>query len=466
MLFAFDPPGILSRCAVNSNPKIVFRLLNSVNRKALFIVSFIFLLSFVLIITSFWFKGSMKEVYVLIDHANTVENILQRILYRTKDGEADMRAYVITHQKSFYNSFANNKKHTRRLIRDLQQLVKDSEQIARSTELGEYIEARFRSLEKMALLIDSLDISEFQRLIEEGEGISQRIENHLGTMVAYEKEILSKHEHNLFSLMDLRQKLSISGSLLAIVLSVITFKFIKDESASIQRRQELLQELNNNKNIFFSIVSHDLRNPFSAIKILVEMLNDSDYVENKETIYKMLQSSSDRFDSLLDNLLTWARLQMDAIKVHKEKIQVNELLYQVSGYYIPVVESKKLSLEVKADEMIFAFADKAMTETILRNLISNAVKFTSKGKIILSAYNKKNKIVIEVKDTGSGMEKYILENLFQIGKINSTKGTQNETGTGMGLILCKDMAERQGGSLQVHSVAGKGTTIRLYLNEN
>lgn len=407
----------------------------------------------------------MKETYALIDHANNVENTLQGILFRTKDSEADMRAYVITHQRSYYNDFLRNKKYTRDRIRELQDLVRDPEQSARSIQLSEYVEERFTALEKMGFLIDSVNISEFHRIIEEGERINETIEGHLNAMLAHEKEILFRHEHDLFDLMDLRQKFSIFGSLLAMILGVITFRFIKDESASIQKRQELLQELNDNKDKFFSIISHDLKNPFSAIKVFIEMLNHSDYAENKETIYKMLQSSTDRFDMLLNNLLTWARLQMDVIHVNREKINISELLYQVSDYYSPLIESKDLKLEVKAEKTLCACADKSMTETVLRNLISNAVKFTDNGKITLSAYRKAGKLAIEVTDTGTGMEEHVLKNLFQIGKVNSTKGTRNETGTGMGLILCKDMAERQGGSLEVSSAAGRGTTIRLYLSQ-
>lgn len=405
----------------------------------------------------------MKQVYSLIDHANDVENVLQRILFKTKDSESDMRAYVITHRRSFYNDFLKNKNYIHDKILDLQDLVKDPEQQAHCIQLSKYVEERFIVLEKMALLVDSLDISEFHLIIEEGERISETIEGHLAAMVAHEKKVLSQHESKLFNLMDLRQKFSIFGSLMAMVLGVVTFRLIKEESTSIQKRQELLQQLNNNKDKFFSIISHDLKNPFSAIKALIEILNNRDYSEDKEAIYKMLQSSSDRFDMLLNNLLTWARLQMDAISVNMENINISELLYHVSDYYKPLIESKNLTLEINAGKTIYAFADKSMTETVVRNLISNAVKFTDKGKIKLSVFQNANKVVIEVSDSGTGMEEHVLKNLFQLGKVNSTKGTRNETGTGMGLILCKDMAERQGGSLEVNSAAGKGTTIRLYL---
>lgn len=444
----------------------MFRILNSVNSKALLIVSFIFLLSFILIITSFLFKGAMKETYTLIDHANKVENSIQGILFRMKDSEADMRAYIITHQQLYYNDFSKNNIYILDKVKELRGFVKDPEQLVNSVELEQYVQERFVLLERMALFVDSIKISEFQEIIKEGEAISRKIEEHLSKMVDHEKTILAQYESELFSLMDLRQKLSIFGSLLAMILGVVTFKLIKKESNSIQKRQELLQELNDNKDKFFSIISHDLKNPFSAIKAFIEMLNDSDYHEDKETIYKMLQSSSDRFDNLLSNLLTWARLQMDAINVNKERIDLSKMIRQVSEHYTALIESKNLTLEINTKKDIHACADKAMTETVLRNLISNAIKFTDNGRILLSVYAKSNKVVIEVSDTGIGMEESVLQNLFQLGKVNSTKGTHNETGTGMGLILCKDMAERQGGSLEVSSVIGKGTTVKLYLESD
>lgn len=426
-------------------------------------MSFIFLLSIILIISSFLFKGAMKETYALIGHANKVENTIQGILFRMKDSEADMRAYVITRQQLYYSDFSINKRYIRHKIQELQSFVKDPEQLVNSVELEQYVEERFVLLERMSLIVDSLRIPEFQEIIKEGETISQKIEEHLSKMVDHENGILTQYESELFALMDLRQKLSIFGSFLAMVLGVIIFKLIKKESSSIQKRQELLQELNDNKDKFFSIISHDLKNPFSAIKAFIEMLNDSDYHQDKEMIYKMLQSSSDRFDMLLSNLLTWARLQMDAINVNKERIDISKMIYQVSEHYTALIESKNLSLEIQTKENTYACADKAMTETVLRNLISNAIKFTDNGEIKLSVYNKPDKIVVEVSDTGTGMDEFVLQNLFQIGKVNSTKGTRNETGTGMGLILCKDMAERQGGSLEVSSVKGKGTTVKLYL---
>lgn len=426
-------------------------------------MSFIFLLSIILIISSLLFKGAMKQTYALIGHANKVENSIQGILFQMKDGEANMRAYIITHQQLYYDDFSMGKRYIHQKVRDLQSVVKDPEQVANCVQLKQYMEERFELLESMALIVDSLRTPEFHKIIKEGEIVSTKIEEHLSKMVDHERGILAEYESELFTLMDLRQKLSIFGSLLAMVLGVITFKFIKKESSSILKRQELLQELNDNKDKFFSIISHDLKNPFSAIKAFIEMLNDRDYQQDKEMIYKMLQSSSDRFDMLLSNLLTWARLQMNAVNVNKERIDISNMIYQVSEHYTALIESKNLNLEIHTKDNTYACADKAMTETVLRNLISNAIKFTDNGKIIMSVYYKSNKIVVEVSDTGTGMDEFVLQNLFQIGKVNSTKGTRNETGTGMGLILCKDMAERQGGSLEVSSVKGKGTTVKLYL---
>lgn len=408
----------------------------------------------------------MRKAYNLIDHATEVEIALRDILYKVKDGEADMRGYIITHEQSYYNSFSENKSNVQQKVQELQKFVDDSLQVSNGIELQRLLERRFLLLEKMADFSDTLDISDFQQVVNDGEAVSRRIEDHFASMVVHEQVFLSEHEQALFSLMDVRRRVSIFGSLLAIGLAIIIFRLIREESALIRRRQELLQELNDNKDKFFSIISHDLKNPFTAIKGFIEMLNHKEYHEREEdldALIKKLTSSTERFDSLLSDLLTWARLQMNALNVKLEKININELLRELSDHYFTLAESKNLSFEIKINANSYALADKTMTETIVRNLISNAVKFTDTGKIALSAYSHSGYAVIEVSDTGTGMDENVIQNLFQLGKVQSQRGTRNETGTGMGLILCKDMAERQEGRLEVSSVFGKGTTVRLFL---
>lgn len=410
----------------------------------------------------------MREVYDLIDRANEVQISLWDIVFKVKDGESDMRGFVITHKESYYTSFRANKSYARQKTQELQAFVTDSQQVANCVILRQLVAERFATLDKLGNISDTLYIAEFQQIVEQGERISERIEAHINFMLEYQRTYLTEYERRLFSLMDTRRRVSILGSVLAMVLAVFIFRLIRKDSELVQKRQELLQELNANKDKFFSIISHDLKNPFTAIKGFIEMLNHEEYrrkTEDVDEIAKRLKSSSERFEKLLNDLLTWARLQMNTVTVEKELVNITDMLHTLPDQYASLADAKELKFEVQSTMPTYALADRSMTETILRNLISNAIKFTDAGKITLSAYLEADSAVVEVSDTGVGMDASTLQNLFQPGKIQSRRGTRNETGTGMGLILCKDMAIRQGGDLVVNSTRGQGTSIQLYLTK-
>ena len=224
-----------------------------------------------------------------------------------------------------------------------------------------------------------------------------------------------------------------------------------------------LKVSNNTKDKFFSIIAHDLKSPFNALLGFSNMLlkDHKQYDEEKreEMINSINSSAKGAFD-LLENLLTWAQSQSGVIEYRPEKINLkillSETVFDLQGQAI----NKNIQVLDTFSENELIFADKNMIATVLRNLVSNAIKFTHKnGKVIIGAEQAENNMLISVTDTGVGMDKDELQKIFAISEKVSTSGTENETGTGLGLILCKEFVEKHGGEIWVESEIEKGSTF-------
>lgn len=232
-----------------------------------------------------------------------------------------------------------------------------------------------------------------------------------------------------------------------------------------------LENLNQTKNKFFSIIAHDLRNPFGGIlgltDIMVAKIEKEEMDDSLKLYHKYIQivrSSAQSAYILLENLLQWARSQTGEIIVNPKNIPMNYIL----SLALPVMNAIafKKNIVIEKDLVIneTIFADDSMVNTILRNLITNAIKFTNlNGKVILSTKRKNNFLEISVNDSGVGIEPNTLEQLFKIESKFSKAGTENEKGSGMGLILCKEFVEKQGGTILVESQVGIGSTFTFTL---
>ncbi len=232
---------------------------------------------------------------------------------------------------------------------------------------------------------------------------------------------------------------------------------------ALKESEAKLRESNKTKDKFFSIIAHDLKSPFNAILGFSEMLLKSHKKiddEKREKLIKSVNSSAKNAFKLLENLLTWSSSQSGAIKYSPEKLHLKILLFEIM-FSLQVQAEKKnihISDNILEDELIYA--DKNMIATVLRNLISNAIKFTiNGGSIIISSKKQKNSDFIEISvvDTGVGIPKDTIDELFLIDKNTSTEGTENETGTGLGLILCKEFVEQHNGKIWAKSEIGKGS---------
>lgn len=234
---------------------------------------------------------------------------------------------------------------------------------------------------------------------------------------------------------------------------------------ALKESEDILRQLIVTKDKFFSIIAHDLKSPFTAImgfsNLLAEKIRDKDY-NGIEEYSQIIQTSSRRAISLLLNLLEWARSQTGRMDYHPQETDLSLLFDEVTELATDSAKQKAISIAIEAPEMAPIIVDKSMISAVLRNLISNAVKFTNPGgRITISVEQVPKEIRINVRDNGIGMDKTTIEKLFRIDQNVSVKGTQNETGTGLGLILCHEFVQKHGGTIGVESEPGKGSNFHF-----
>jgi PAS domain S-box-containing protein len=226
-----------------------------------------------------------------------------------------------------------------------------------------------------------------------------------------------------------------------------------------------LSESNNTKDKFFSIISHDLRGPLSGLMQLLEILADEydslDEQEKFRLISEAAASAKGTYN-LMENLLEWSRIQSEKIEYQPERINLLQLANEIASLYDQNFKNKKINLNVNIKPDISVFTDKKMIETVFRNLISNAIKFTfPEGSVTLSSVKEDDSVIVKIMDSGIGISKENLPQLFRLDVSHSTKGTAKETGTGLGLILCKELVEKQGGKIWVESKMNEGSTFNI-----
>ncbi len=243
----------------------------------------------------------------------------------------------------------------------------------------------------------------------------------------------------------------------------------KSERALHERNLKLKQqtdELNETiavKNKIFSIVAHDLINPFGAIReVSALMLRDckQQRYDRLEKFSDLVHRSSSQSAELLVNMLNWSRVQTGRIKYNPERINIKTISDSAVDLMLSNIDKKGLDIVNNISDNIIVKADRDMLDTVLRNLISNAIKFTpTNGIITLNVELNGNKAIVSVSDTGVGIREENFGKVFKVGDDNSTLGTEDEKGTGLGLILCKEFVEENGGEIWFESKESKGTTF-------
>ena len=237
-------------------------------------------------------------------------------------------------------------------------------------------------------------------------------------------------------------------------------KLLMEHQDEVKRRSKELEQLNEVKDKFFSIISHDLRSPMNALSGILDLM-DSDRIKPEEfsRLNKELRKQFDHTKTLINNLLDWALLQMDKLKLQPEKFDLQKLVDE-NFKLLGSLHLKEVNTVNKVEPQTFGFGDLNMVNLVLRNLILNGIKFTENGGAIeLASREAGDEIVVSVKDTGIGIKPEVQKILFDKTAGYTTRGTANEKGTGLGLILCKEFVEKNGGRIWLDSEVGKGSTF-------
>jgi signal transduction histidine kinase len=256
------------------------------------------------------------------------------------------------------------------------------------------------------------------------------------------------------------------------IVFIIAVEKIKNITLLLSRKNEELKRANDQKDKFFSIIAHDLRSPFQGFLGLTQSLAenaDSYSSEELSNVFIKMHQTADNLFSLLKNLLEWTQMQKGSMNFHPKEFSLSELITENFQVLERRSEQKGIELINTISDNVRAYGDEKMINSVLLNLISNAIKFTNKsGKVTISIKNKTEDDMVEISvtDTGIGMPESIVENLFRVGEKIRSVGTDGELSTGLGLLLCKEFVERHNGKIWVVSKQNIGSTFYFTLPSN
>jgi len=237
---------------------------------------------------------------------------------------------------------------------------------------------------------------------------------------------------------------------------------INAANVKLAESERNLTEINATKDKFFSIISHDLKNPLTSLLSISESIMEESKADQDDKSYgiQKIHESIKQIHNLLENLLTWSRSQTGRLKYEPVNFNLSKLIEVNLNLHRTMAENKNVSLNFEFEDNIIAFGDRDMINTVIRNLVNNAVKFTPPGGLVkVEARQDYNIIHIRVKDNGTGISEENMQKLFRIDIKYKTVGTSGEKGTGLGLILCREFVERNGGTMTVESTLNKGSNF-------
>ena len=248
-----------------------------------------------------------------------------------------------------------------------------------------------------------------------------------------------------------------------VILGIILLYYYNQKreiNKKLLSQKEELQTLNTVKDRLFSIISHDLRSPLANLEAILKLMESGDLSNDEVVILSsQLTQNVHETSNMLDNLLQWSKSQMKGIAPKMEIIDLSILAEEVLVFFESHADKKAIEMKISYCESLRTRADKEMIRLVFRNLVGNAIKFTpTGGEISISIKSEKKEIIISIKDTGIGMNDKTVKKLFSLEAV-TTQGTQNEKGTGLGLILCKDFVEINKGKIWAESAVGDGSSF-------
>ncbi len=267
---------------------------------------------------------------------------------------------------------------------------------------------------------------------------------------------------------EIEKQILVNAIILLVLFFVVIIAIVLFQKYRLKSKiNKELKDSNATKDRFFTIIAHDLKSPFNGLLGATSMLleeNNNQSEDDKKELTKVVHNLSLKVYNLLEGLLDWSSSQTGKMSYEPEDTNLHKSVASIIDLLETNATSKDITILNSIDETISVFADAKATETVLRNLIANAIKFTNlSGKIIVEAENKDDEVCVSISDNGIGMSKEVQNKLFRIDLHHSTAGTAKESGTGIGLIICKELVEKQNGRIFVESELGKGSKFTFTL---
>lgn len=381
-------------------------------------------------------KGLLGKIKTAIVGEKIQENVETKLLVNTQEELKKLNQNPsqeqIIEELQVQNS-GDNSPHIRALIQKVHEL--------KNSEL------------KLIKLNNSL-ITEIRKLINE---IKTNIKNQEAKQ---NNSFLNSVRNSTDFLQSILIVLMILACILAVYILVLAYKNVKFQNNIIDLNKKVMKDTIE-KDKFYSIVSHDIMNPFNALlgfsKILKDAVREGDQKEIEECS-TIVHQSANRISNLLQNLLVWSRVQNGKLQFSPKSCSINQLVSETIAIITPIAKNKNIKLDWNVKDEIKAEIDQNMISSVLQNLITNAIKFTERGgQVSISAFSESDKLNFIVSDKGVGMNEEQLQKLFKLDKASSSRGTDDETGTGLGLIISKEFIEKHRGQIWAESTPGKGS---------
>jgi C4-dicarboxylate-specific signal transduction histidine kinase len=418
------------------------------------------------------FSKSIINENVKIANVSKLYEVLEEVRITLRTVIISQRNYLITGENKYNIDYVNQKAHLLKEMEKLKQIKPDGYINEKDIILlDEMIKNKLQILDEIIDLEYQNRVKEVEQLIEEKSNpIFEKIQANASGIENSLEEIIS--EFRISTQKNARiTKISIySGYSIAFLLLFISFISLQSQikrrkvtENELKNNTRILSELNAEKDKFFSILAHDLKNPFTALLGLMDLLNDSiekQNIDQIKEIISMVDASARKTYSLLENLLEWARIQSGRLKPDILSIDAYELIEETYELLTDSAKNKNIQLVLPEKNKIQVYADKNMVQTVFRNIISNAIKFTPEGgQIKVDIKKEKARIIVSVSDTGCGIKQEELPLLFRLDTDTRLIGTGNNKGTGLGLILSCELMKQNKGDIWAESEFGKGSTF-------
>ncbi len=434
--------------------------------------------SVVLLLTSVGYSYRVSENLfennALTERTDSLISKIDLLGVKLEASESGVHAFAASEQVEFLYQYEHARNDTRQYLLALQALTRgDSLRSSKVQELDSLVKKRFQLLAKAVAIEkgEAVDKQGLEKRRSRAQLLNKRIDQVSHELKTMLESFSAQKKQESRDLLQINKWTNLATILLGLLLAGLLGGLVYNDITEREKKEDALRQLNNQKSQFFSIISHDLRGPTRNTRLLLEMMGDPAYTSGPEEAQKMAAlalESARQTELLVEDLLTWGRLQMEQVGIRTTRFRPYESAEKVCGPLQAAAALKNITLENNIPRDLAIQADANMVETVFRNLISNAIKFTPEaGKVHIEARRRGEFVELAVEDNGVGMAPETMDKIFSLHIKHTTKGTAGELGTGLGLAVCREFVERNGGTIGVESQIGQGSkfNVRLPVSE-